>query len=223
MKFSLSSNALKLIACATMVIDHVGFLFFPEQILWRVVGRISFPLFAFLIAEGYRHTSSVKRYGTRLFIFALISQMPFMTFLSAAGSQVELNIFFTLCAGLVAIAAVARLPLRFSIPSVILICFAAELLRFDYGAYGVLTILASYLFLTRRKVGAVLLMLLPFLDSAVEFAMGIYFVQFSAVLSLPLVAAYNGERGRHLPRGLFYWFYPVHLLLLSAMWLLIQS
>ena len=68
-----------------MLIDHVGLLFFPGDPLWRLVGRISFPLFAFLIAEGYRHSRDREAYAFRLGLLALISQMPFMLMLDAAG------------------------------------------------------------------------------------------------------------------------------------------
>src|SRR3989344_3632203 len=102
-KVSLSSNALKLIACATMLIDHVGALFFPGVLLWRLVGRLSFPLFAFLIAEGAEQSSDARKYLFRLLALAVVSELPYRLFIHATGfAGQRLNIFFTLSAGLVA-------------------------------------------------------------------------------------------------------------------------
>ena len=223
-KLSLSSSALKLIAALTMLVDHVGLLFFTEELWWRVVGRISFPLFAFLIAEGYRRTSNLQGYAGRLFLFAVFSQIPFTLFLHAAGYEdVGLNIFFSLSAGLIALAVTTKHPVCHSVPFIIFISFVAELLRFDYGAYGILTVLASYCLLQRKTIGTVLLAFLPFLQTTMQAIAGIFFVQFTAVLSLPFALLYNGRRGMPLPRYFFYWFYPVHLLLLWLMWLVLFS
>ncbi|MFN2363319.1 MAG: TraX family protein, partial [Halarsenatibacteraceae bacterium] len=73
----MSSFQIKMVAITTMLIDHIGSIIFPEYIILRVIGRLAFPLFAFLITEGYRHTSNINRYLVRLSIFALISQYPF--------------------------------------------------------------------------------------------------------------------------------------------------
>ncbi len=218
MRFSLSSTALKLIAMATMLVDHIGLLFFPEELLWRVVGRLSFPLFAFLIAEGFEKTGNVGRYSKRLILFAAISQLPYSLVLAAVGAPQTLNIFFTLSAGLLALALFKQLPYRKSLLLVMGIIVSAQYLHFDYGAYGVLTILASHFFIHRKTKGAIVLVSLPFLYSLFLALAGIFPIQFFAFLSVPLIALYRGERGRHLPRALLYWFYPVHLLILWIIW-----
>ena len=94
----------------------------------------------------------------------------------------------------------------------------AEFSHFDYGMYGVLTILASYLILVRRTPGTVTLLVLPFLQTILQAVFGIFFVQFAAVFSVPLILAYNKERGSLLPRYFFYAFYPGHLFLLWIIW-----
>ncbi len=96
----MSSFQLKMIAVITMLIDHIGAVIFPDIIVLRIIGRLAFPLFAFLITEGYRHTSNFNRYLGRLFIFAIISQYPFWL---AFGFDAGLNIFSTLFLGLIAI------------------------------------------------------------------------------------------------------------------------
>ena len=217
-KLSLSSSTLKLIALGTMFIDHLGLLFFPGDPLWRVVGRVSFPLFAFLVAEGFRRTSNVNRYFFRLCLFAVISQIPYALVRNAAGSPPELNIFFTLAVGLLALMILSKLPVRYGVPCAILLCVAVELLSFDYGAYGVLTILASAVFNKHHRSGIALLSSIPLADTVVKFLSGVLSIQIYAVLSVPLVALYNGEHGVNLPRRLLYWFYPAHLLLLWLIW-----
>lgn len=75
--FGISAFWLKLLAIAAMTVDHIGYLFYPGVSWMRMVGRLTFPIMAFLIAEGYRHTHDLRRYETRLFVFALISMLPF--------------------------------------------------------------------------------------------------------------------------------------------------
>ena len=86
----MSNFYLKLIACICMLIDHIGYLFFPQYEFLRVIGRIAFPIFSYLITEGYTHTSSIRKYSLRLLIFALISQIPYMLVFNTS----NLNIFF---------------------------------------------------------------------------------------------------------------------------------
>ena len=72
----MTGTALKIIALVTMIIDHIGAIFFPELTFIRYIGRISFPLYAFLISEGVAHTSSKQNYALRLIGFALLSEIP---------------------------------------------------------------------------------------------------------------------------------------------------
>ena len=202
-----------------MAIDHIGVLFFPEQLLFRVVGRASFPLYAFLIAEGSRKTSDARKYLFRLLTFAVISQLPYMLFRQAAGIQyMKLNIFFTLAGGLLALIALNRLPLRYSLSSVAGILALAYYGPFDYGAYGVATILASGLFLRLRSAGPFFLFSLHIAKALLSFFSGALSLQIYATMSVPLLMRYNGERGMPLPRRLLYWFYHAHLLLLWLIW-----
>ena len=75
-KFGVSQESLKLIACVTMLIDHIGALFFPYALWLRIIGRISFPIYCFLLAEGVHHTHSPLTYGLRLLLVALIQKYP---------------------------------------------------------------------------------------------------------------------------------------------------
>lgn len=208
-----SSSALKIIACITMVIDHVGFLFFPDQEIWRIIGRLSFPLFAFLIAEGYHHTKDVRMYVKRLFLFALISQLPYMLLLHAGGMEIfELNVFFTLLTGLLALIGLSKLRFLYSFLLIIATCFVAQFFHFSYGAFGMITIFTSYLFLNNRKIGIITLSLIPFVNNLFNT------LQWTAIFSLPFIALYDGKKGFSFPRYFFYWFYPAHIVLLCAIW-----
>lgn len=72
------SDSLKLVAMVTMLIDHVGVIFFPEVSWLRTIGRLAFPIFAYFIAQGFRYTSSRPKYFLRLLLFSLISQVPYV-------------------------------------------------------------------------------------------------------------------------------------------------
>lgn len=91
------NDLLKIVALLTMLIDHIGYLYFPEEMLFRTIGRIAFPIFAYQVALGFQKTSSRLRYAKRLFIFALISQVPYFWFNPSLAFEWQgLNIMFTL-------------------------------------------------------------------------------------------------------------------------------
>jgi hypothetical protein len=222
-KLFISSTGLKLVAVATMLIDHIGILFFPGELLWRVVGRISFPVFALLIAEGFEKTSNVRNYLFRLLAFAAVSQIPYRLFLQTADiTSDKLNIFFTLSAGLVSLLLLKKLPWIYAFLGIGSIAVLAEYFSFSYGVYGVLTVLISSLFLRFRSAGIVVLSSLPPLRTIIEFIFGHISLQVYATLSVPIIMLYNRERGRELHRLFLYGFYPVHLLILSIVWYLFR-
>lgn len=220
----MSSLTLKIIAVVTMLIDHIGFLFFPEEMLFRIIGRISFPLFAFLIAEGFLRTSNLNSYIKRISVFAIISQAPYMFFEKVAGAAgFRLNILLTLLLGLFILMAISKIknwPLKITI--VLSSLALAYFVDFSYGVYGVLSILGSYLFLKNKRAGNVTLAILPFLENIRHFMMNIFFFQFFAILSLVPINLYNGKPGPKISKWLFYWFYPVHLLVLSLIFIAIK-
>ena len=108
-----SSFALKIIAIICMLCDHFGDSIIKSFSFLNVIGRIAFPIFAFQITEGYTHTKDLKKYFKRLIIFAIISQIPFMLFLSTFTSSYTLNIFFTLLLGLLSIYIYNKIPNKF--------------------------------------------------------------------------------------------------------------
>lgn len=150
----MTSFSLKVIALVTMTIDHVGAVFFPEVLFLRIIGRISFPIYAFLISEGYRHTSNPNNYLARMGIFAVISEIPFDLAFKSTPINVELfnwdsqNVFFTLFFGLLGIHLFERFKEKnmtfVAVISAILGLILADLFRSDYKLMGVLLIYSFY-------------------------------------------------------------------------------
>lgn len=205
MKHTLNAANLRLIAIISMLIDHAGCLLCPEAIWMRCIGRMAFPIFAFQIAEGYRHTRDVRRYCLRLLGFALLSEIPFDLMLS--GEMISLNhqnVMLTLLLGLLAILCWERR--KFLALAGILL--AAELLSVDYGMPGVVTVLAFHAL--RGQPLALL--------GTMAAIHGICFggIQLFAVFALIPIALYNGEKGRSSPllQPFSYLFYPLHMLIL---------
>ena len=150
----MSSFVLKILACVFMFIGHIPFVFPDTVIPCILVGKLAFPIFAFLVSEGYVHTHNLKKYLMRLLVLAVISQLP--AFLLFNSNSLYLNIFFTLALGLVSIRFFDKIRNKyFRIVPVIVLSAVSELLGCDFGAIGVLMITCFYVFRT-NKVGIVL-------------------------------------------------------------------
>ncbi|MDI9498722.1 MAG: TraX family protein [Bacillota bacterium] len=179
------------------------------DLVLRLIGRLAFPIFCFLIIEGFRHTSNARRYALRLAVFALISELPFnLALRGRLWAPRYQNVFFTLLLGLLLIMALDRFGLNWrSLVAAILCLGAARHGRTDYGAFGVALIAVLYL-LRRRRV-------LRSLGLAAMVAWEI-----TAPLAAVPVFWYDGRRdsGRQAaPRWFFYVFYPAHLLLFALL------
>ena len=205
----LNNFTLKMIAVITMVIDHVGYVIFPQVQILRAIGRISFPIFCFLIVEGFFHTRSHLNYLIRLSIFALISEIPFdLAFHQTLFDWQHQNVFITLALGLFAIFCIEEINNRkiYIIP-LILIFLIAVCSNCDYGLGGVLLICVFYL--TRENAG------LRFLLCGLILYVFFNSFELYGLLALIPISLYNGKKGP-ATRLFFYWFYPAHLLLLFA-------
>lgn len=218
--FGIDGFWLKLLAIAAMTLDHIGCLFFPGVAWLRAVGRLTFPIMAFLIAEGYRHTRDVKRYEMRLFWFALISAVPFYMAFGWAG-----NVFFTLLCGLLALDFAGRMERGWKRAAVVL-GLAVLSLPCDWGFSGVLAI---YVFgqLPNKRLGAacgtaVLLATGMLKDTVLTAVLGAgvyppqnFAVQSALLLAVPALMLYNGQRGWKM-KHFFYIYYPAHLAILAV-------
>lgn len=221
----LSGSWLKVVAMVSMAIDHVAayllrydpdftvalFTVGNKHISWyflmRCIGRLAFPLFTFLLVEGFLHTHDRMKYGRNLLLFTLLSEVPYDLARHGslfAGGQ---NVFFTLFLGFLALWAVSKWeegkysPTRLAIILFSLIG-AGILLRSDYGSYGVSFILLLYVLRHNRILQA---------------AIGCCFLSTRWIAGLTFIPInlYNGRRGfiqGSIGKYLFYIFYPLHLL-----------
>lgn len=262
-KKGIAGSTFKMVAIITMLIDHIAAVVLTRMLIdrgmmdimndeaaatafmaenWgllfgmfamRLIGRLGFPIFCYLLVEGFYHTSNVWKYALRLGIFALISEIPFNLALNGSLSDWNhQNVFFTLAIGLLVLIGLKTtedfakkllatksraLVLTIQAAANILIMVAgyllADYLKTDYAGMGVMTIVVMYLV---RRVG-------KFADSRKNrvLAMGagcllltvMSFIEITAFFALIPAALYNNERGWKM-KYFFYAFYPVHLFLL---------
>ena len=226
----LDGTMLKIIAMISMVLDHVGDLFFPGATWLRAAGRLAMPLFAFCIAEGYAHTRDRRKYLLRMGLFALISEIPFdLAFENRIGLSHQ-NIMLTFFLSILALMLYdrirggegtegERIPARktvLGVFAVVAIAVLALLLKADYTVFAVISVFLFYALrqkhpLLRSGVGVGFL--------ALTRTVGYYSATGLSVLPLVL---YNGKKGKGL-KWLFYLFYPGHLLLLAGLKFLLRS
>lgn len=214
-----SSFTLKIIAVICMLCDHFGDAIIKPFSFFNVIGRIAFPIFAFQITEGYIHTKDLKKYFKRLIIFAIISQIPFMLFLSTFTSPFTLNIFFTLLLGLLSIYIYNKIPNKFlSIVVGIIISIFAEIINVDYGAWGVIIIMIFYIFKDKKVIMSLLYILscfIKYLPNLLKYNFHYIYLLllFGTTFSIFFIIAYNGKQGKKI-KYFLYIFYPLHMLIL---------
>lgn len=214
----LTSYQLKWIAVLSMITDHIGAVFYPDEQIFHQVGRIAFPIFAYLLVEGLFHTRDVFQYMMRLGIFAVVSEIPFdLLFQGRVLEFSHQNIFFTLFLGVFMMYELS-MPGNWKVRGLkaILIMWASSVLRVDYSYMGILLIFIYYQmhrlcrgnkervdtrYLTGMGFGALWNFLWPGR------------IQCYGIAATPLLVLYNGERGRK-SKYFFYLFYPVHLMVL---------
>lgn len=242
-RIAVKGSTLKWIAIITMLIDHIGATlvwgivsgcetgseayqrWHITYVVMRVIGRLAFPIFCYLLVEGIRHTSNTFRYGFRLLLFAFLSELPFdYAFNGGWFMQNSQNVFFTLFFGFAAvecmrwIRAAAGQMMSFAgqllswLPTLICMLFA-NLLKTDYSALGVLTVVLLYqlseTFPQKRKG-------IGFAVAMIPLAVGNIF-EIPVFLDAFLIQSYDGTRGRQM-KYFFYLFYPAHLLLLAVLY-----
>ena len=219
----MSAFTLKIIALTTMIIDHVGAIFFPNVLWLRYIGRLSMPIYAFLLVQGYLHTRNYTRYVLRIALFAVLSEFPYD--LLFRGTWLEFgnqNILFTLLCSLLvmkALDASAKSRNIFLFLLALALIFVPYFLRFDYGVYGVLTVLCFFLFRKYRGIDAIAF-------SGLTYAKCTYSgneLQLWAIAASIPVLLYNGKRGVMSLKYFFYISYPAHLLLLWAIRFILKN
>lgn len=209
----MSSLALKILALTTMIIDHYGAIFQSSQLIFRIIGRLAFPIYCFLIVEGYFHTKNVKKYALKLLVFALISEIPFDYAFFGRIDWSHQNIFFTLFIGLVSIHLLEKYKIQNNFNSLAIILVAgaiATVLKTDYNFIGIIYILAFYKTkdfspLKRILTVATVMFITNYLSTS--------FIQQYSLLALPILLLYNGKLGLKIKalQIFFYIAYPLHL------------
>ncbi|MGD0030192.1 conjugal transfer protein TraX [Paenibacillus illinoisensis] len=197
------------IAMITMLIDHIGAVFYPQVEELRIIGRIAFPIYAFAVYIGYKHTRNVQKYIWRLFWIAVLSQVPFM----AAFNHLSLNVVWTLWSSLLVLLVLDKLPNRLlGIPIVIGAGIIMEITAMDYGMYGLLLVLLF------RYFQGPILVLGHVLLTALYIQLHSSSVQmYSVVATLGIAIAQYYGAGFRLkgPRWIWRYFYPAHLAIIA--------
>lgn len=227
-KKGLTGNQLKLIAVITMTLDHIGLTFFSQQVLFRVIGRLAFPIYAYMIVEGCTHTRSMGRYLGTLAAVAAVCQIVYLVALDSLYQCVL--VIFSMSVALIALlkramekktamawaAAVCGIVLAFFITEVLPGLLPHTDFFVDYGFLGVM--LPPMVYLAKGKaqklwVCAVMLLAL---------GLRVGYVQMWGLLAMPLLALYNGQRGKWKMKYFFYIYYPLHLVIIYGVDLLLR-
>ncbi len=233
-KRTLTGSDLKVIACISMLLDHAGRILqltgWPALLLCQIIGRLAFPIFVYLLVEGFLHTGNLRKYGSNLLIFALLSEIPYdLALKGSTGFLPEYtgqNTLFTLFLGLIMLCCIKKAEtLLYSKISAYDLCMiarillillfgaAAQFLNLDYGFAGMACIGAMYIFRADPRQAAFFGCVGLNLD---------YLSNPGSFLSLLPLSLYDGSRGKQ-NKYFFYLFYPGHLILLLLLQHLIHA
>ena len=224
MTFSLSSNALKIIAALSMLLDHTGLILFPDVEFLRIIGRLAFPIFSFMIAEGCKFTKNKPRYFLSVFSLALLCQIVYFVFAKSLYMSVLVTFSLSILTiysldyfkavlfskGCTKIEKLLAFSLFFI--TVISVYIMNIFFKIDYGFWGCMAgVFASILKKSSKKAVRVLL----FGIGLIILAISLDTIQFYSLFSLPLLLLYSGKRGKRKMKSFFYIFYPAHLVVLE--------
>lgn len=221
MVINLTSFLLKTIGIISMAFDHAGISILGNFSFFNLIGRLAFPLFAFQSTEGYIHTKNFKKHIMKLLLFACISQIPFMLFLSTFSNDIfSLNVLFTFVLGLLAIYLYDKSSNKFlGFLFVLILGIIAQFLKTDYGIYGIFLMFIFYVLKNKKALmllSSTILMILFYGSYIIRFpnVKVIYFLyMIFSCLSLFFIGFYNTKEGPKA-KYLFYIFYPLHLIIL---------
>lgn len=224
--FGFSATALKLLALVTMTIDHIGYMFFPGVAAWRIVGRLAYPIFAFMIAEGCRYTRSRARYLGSIALLAFVCQLVY--FIVDGSLFMCVLVSFSLSVILIFMFEDARkkkTPVWLPVLVLLMIMAACDELprilaaygfAIDYGFAGI--VLPVLISVSHEKWPRLALTALGLVLVAIPMGG----VQWWGLLGIIPLALYNGQRGRYKLKYFFYLYYPLHLAALEGLHLLLN-
>lgn len=236
----LSGNVLKIIAAICMTIDHIGYIFFPDLVVFRIVGRIAFPIFAYMIAEGCKYTKNKLKYFLTIFILAIGFQIVYFIF----ENSFYMSVMVTFSIAILLVYALQYFKYEcmatnrkiYKILLALLVFLALIVgvfilniyVKIDYGFFGcILPLLVSLFHYDGNN--KLLKSLDNHLTHVTMFFIGLILlslfsgnsVQIFCILSVLLVLMYSGKRGKYNMKYFFYIFYPAHLVVLYLIRLIV--
>lgn len=219
----LSGNSLKIIALIAMTIDHIGYLLLPQYPILRIIGRISFPIFSYMIAEGCRYTKNRTRYLLTIFGLGLVFQVVYYV----ADKSLLQGIFISFSLGISLIFSIENFLKRRTICSITIVAFVIGFVvlvciilpnilsytnfKIDYGIFGVLLPVIVYFMPDKfsKLIGLTVAII------GMSLMMGGR--QWYALIAVLILALYNGERGKLKIKNFFYLYYPLHLVVIYCL------
>ena len=238
----LSGNALKIIAAVFMLIDHIGYILFPQYEILRIIGRMSFPIFAFMIAEGCYYTKNKLRYFLGIFSLAIVCQIAYYIF----DESFDMGILITFSLSILMIYSLEYfkkklfssdttfkerlLALGIFALTVAIVYLLNRYLSIDYGFWGCMIPVFASVFRTRRKTlpdrlqkfDCLVVHVFMMTVGLVILSLAVAGNQFYSLLAIPLLLTYSGKRGKINMKNFFYIFYPAHLVVLQAISMLLK-
>lgn len=224
----LSNDRLKIIAVFAMTIDHIGAYLLPHITVLRIIGRIAFPIFAFMIAEGCVHTGNKKRYLINMASLAAVCQLLFYRF----DTHIFLRIPCTFTLSIIIVYTMQHMFRVCSSEASVLKKISAVLLlvavvyavyelngkvTIDYGFYGCVTPALVSCISEADKTKANIVAKVGMLAYALILISGqSIYLQYFSLLAIPLLVMYNGKRENIIPKNFFYIYYPLHLAVIYA-------
>lgn len=213
----LTGNQLKILALIFMTADHIGYMLLPQLVFLRCIGRLAMPIFAWMIAEGCRYTKNRVRYFGMIFAVGLLCQIVYLVFMQS----LYMCVLITFSMSVLLIFSIDYILQKKKFLSILLLCAVLAGVCYvclflpgrlpgtdfyiDYGICGVILPVAIYIAKTKKQklLAAVGVLILLVLSNGP--------IQWFALLALPLLAMYNGRRGKIKMKYLFYIYYPLHL------------
>ena len=235
--YRLSGNTLKIIAAISMLIDHIGVIFFPQIKIFRILGRIALPIFSFMIAEGARYTKNKARYFLTVFSLATICQLVYFFY----NGDTYMSILVTFSISILTIYTMQLFKESlfdqessnlnkmlcgvFFFAVIVCVYFVNTVIEIDYGFFGCILPVCAAIFHCPKNCNVDFLKKLDTIPMHIlMLSLGMLLLsidsgnrQFWSFLALPFLVLYSGKRGKTNMKYFFYIFYPAHLLILEGM------
>lgn len=221
-EIGLNANVIKIVAVLSMFVDHFSRVITEdgagERWSLHLIGRLAAPLIAFLVAEGHHYTSDKKAYASRLFIFALVSHIPYVLYFDLGFFQAT-SVFWSLLMGLIALTAAMNKKVSYIWKSIVIAACLILAIPANWNYIGVLWVLNFGVFRDKMNwkiIGFILITLgLYIVPGLQEYGMFVTY-RFGSLLAIPFFYLYNRKPGKRtwFSKWAFYWFYPLHLIFL---------